>query len=218
MTKRAVIWDLDGVLADTAEPHFRAWVTALAEWQIPLDRPTFDHLFGMDNRGMLKQILGRPPEPKELGTIAGRKEHFFRLVAQQMAQPMPGALRLLEEMEAAGWSQALASSAPQANINLLVDKFGISARFHVILSGEELPASKPDPELFLFAAERLGVPPECCVVVEDAPAGVEAAGRAGMRCIAVATTRAAKLLAGADLLFDDLTPVTVDTFTELLNK
>ena len=218
MTKRAVIWDLDGVLADTAEPHFRAWVTALAEWEIALDRPTFNLFFGMDNRRMLSEILGRPPEPKELGTIAGRKEHFFRLVAQQMAQPMPGALRLLGELEAAGWPQALASSAPQANINLLVDKFDISSRFHVILSGEELPASKPDPELFLFAAERLSVPPKRCVVVEDAPAGVEAARRAGMHCIAVATTRSGELLADADLLCDDLTTLTMDTFAELLDK
>lgn len=216
MSKRAVIWDLDGVLADTAEPHYRAWVTALAEWEVALDRPTFDRLFGMDNRAMLEQILGRPPQPKEQGTIAGRKEHFFRLVAQQMAQPMPGALRLLEALDAAGWPQALASSAPQANINLLVDKLGISDRFHAILSGEELPESKPDPALFLYAAKRLDVPPERCVVVEDAPAGVEAANRAGMRCIAVATTRPAEMLAGADLLLDDLTQLSVDTFAELV--
>jgi len=216
MIERAVIWDLDGVLADTAEPHFRAWVTALAEWEIPLDRPTFNQLFGMDNRALLTELLGRPPVPKELGTIAGRKEHFFRMVAQQMAQPMPGALRLLEELDAAGWPQALASSAPQANINLLVDKFGISSRFHVILSGEELPASKPDPELFLFAAKRLRVPPARCVVIEDAPAGVEAARRAGMRCLAVATTRSPEMLSAADLLFDDLTTITVDTLAELV--
>jgi len=223
---KAVIWDLDGVLADTAEAHFRAWVTALAEWEIPLDRPTFDRLFGMNNRDMLTDLLGRPPEPHELGTIAGRKEHFFHLVAQQMAHPLPGALELLADLEMEGWLQAIASSAPPANINLLVDKFGIRDRFRVIFSGEELPAGKPDPALFLKTADALRLAPERCVVVEDAPAGVAAARRARMRCIAVATplhsrgcshTRPRAALSAADLLFDDLTQITTQAFHSLIH-
>ena len=79
---KGVIWNLDGVLADTAEVHFRCWVTALAEKEIPLDRPTFDHLFGMNNRDILAQLLGRPPEPSELESIVGRKEEIFRMEAQ----------------------------------------------------------------------------------------------------------------------------------------
>ncbi len=218
MVDRAVIWDLDGVLADTAEVHFRAWVTALAEWEIPLDRATFGRIFGMNNRDTLTDLLGRPPEPRELATITGRKEHLFRLEASRLARPMPGALDLLAEMGASGWLQALASSAPQANINLLVDKLGIRKWLKAIHSGEDLPAGKPDPTLFLQTAGALQVPPERCIVVEDAPAGVEAARSAGMRCIAVATTRSRAVLTVADLLFDDLTQVTADAFLELIGQ
>ena len=218
MKSRAVIWDMDGVLVDTTEAHFRTWVTSLAEWEIPLDRDQFSGLFGMNNRDTLTTLLGRPPVPEELATIAGRKEYLFRLDADRLVHPMPGAFGLLGELEAAGWSQALASSAPQANIDLLIDKFGIRDRFRAILSGAELPAGKPDPALFIRAAQALGLPPKRCVVVEDSPAGVEAARRAGMRCIAVATTRRRELLTGADLIFDGLTQIMPGTFSEIFDE
>ncbi|NOR84068.1 MAG: HAD-IA family hydrolase, partial [Ardenticatenales bacterium] len=131
---------------------------------------------------------------------------------------MPGALDLLAEMGASGWLQALASSAPQANINLLVEKLGIRKWLKAIHSGEDLPTGKPDPTLLLQTAGALQVPPERCIVVEDAPAGVEAARSAGMRCIAVATTRSRAVLTVADLLFDDLTQVTADAFLELIGQ
>jgi HAD superfamily hydrolase (TIGR01509 family) len=215
MKNRAVIWDMDGVLADTAEAHFRTWVTALAQWEIPLNREEFGQLFGMNNRDTLTAVLGRPPDSWELGSIGGRKEYLFRLEAQLSVNPIPGALRLLTDLKAADWAQALASSAPQANIDILLDKFGIRDRFEAILSGADLPAGKPDPALFLEAAAALGLPAERCVVVEDAPAGVEAARRAGMRCIAVATTRARESLVAADLVFDGLTQVSMAHFAEL---
>ncbi|MBN1316267.1 MAG: HAD family phosphatase [Anaerolineales bacterium] len=213
---KAVIWDLDGVLADTAEAHFRSWVTALAEWEIPLDRPTFNRIFGMNNRDTLTQLLGRPPEPVELGTIAGRKEHLFRLQYQLMPFSMPGASQLLEALHREKWLQALASSAPMANINLIIDLLQIRSGFSVILSGESIPAGKPDPALFLQAARELDVQPDYCIVVEDAPAGVEAAHRAGMKCIAVVTTRSHADLALADKVFNELNELTTGTFARLL--
>lgn len=216
---KGVIWNLDGVLADTAEVHFRCWVTALAEKEIPLDRPTFDHLFGMNNRDILAQLLGRLPEPSELESIVGRKEEIFRMEAQWLIRPMPGALPLLVELEEAGWLQAIGSAAPKVNVELVLGILGIRQRFGVILSGDERSAGKPDPTLFLRAAEALGLPPERCVVVEDAPAGVEAAYKAGMPCIAVATTRPRETLGSvtsSTLLFDDLTQVTEGDFSSLL--
>jgi HAD superfamily hydrolase (TIGR01509 family) len=216
---KGVIWGLDGVLADTAEAHFRCWVTALAEKEIPLDRPTFEGFFGMKNRDILAQLLGRPPEPSELESIVGRKEEIFRMEAQWLVRPMPGALPLVVDLEDAGWVQALASSTAKANTELVLGILGIRQRFQAILSGEELSAGKPDPSLILKAAEALGLPPERCVVVEDAPAGAEAAQRAGMPCIAVATTRARETLGSvtsSTLLFDDLTQVTEGDFSSLL--
>lgn len=217
---KGVIWDLDGVLADTGELHFRCWVTALAEREIPLDRQTFDTIFGMNNRDTLTYLLERPPEPFELETISGRKEEIFRMEAQWLVRPMPGALTLLGELEEAGWLQAVASSAPKANIDLLLATLGIRGRFQAILSGEELETGKPDPTLFLRAAKALQLSPDRCVVVEDAPAGVEAAHKAGMSCIAVATTRSRDVLAkvtSSTLLFDDLTQVKEESFSNLIN-
>lgn len=218
---KGVIWDLDGVLADTAEAHFRCWVTALAEKEIPLDRPTFDGLFGMNTRDMLAQLLGRPPESGELEIIAGRKEEIFRMEAQWLVSPMPGALSLLKELEGAGWIQAITSSTPKANVELVLGILGIRQRFQAVLSGEELSANKPEPTLFLRAAEALGLSPERCVVVEDAPEGVEAAYKAGMPCIAVVTTNSREALASvtpSTLLFDDLTQVTESDFSNLLER
>jgi len=218
---KGVIYDLDGVLADTAELHFRCWVTALAEREIPLDRQTFDRVFGMNNRDTLTDLLGRPPEPFELETISGRKEEIFRMEAQWLVRPMPGALTLLEELEEAGWLQAVASSAPKANMDLLLAILGARNRFQAILSGEELETGKPDPTLFLRVAKALQLSPDRCVVVEDVPAGVEAAHKAGMSCIVVATTRPRDVLAkvtSSTLLFDDLTQVKEENFSKLINS
>jgi beta-phosphoglucomutase len=215
---KAVIWDLDGVLADTTEAHFRSWVTALAEWEVPLDRPTFNSTFGMNNRDTLTYILGRPPEPMELGTIAGRKEHLFRLQYQQLPSVVAGSSQLLEALNQEHWLQALASSAPMANINLIIDLLHIRSWFSAILSCESIPAGKPDPSLFLQAAKELEVLPDCCIVVEDAPAGVEAAHRAGIKCIAVASTRSRQELELADIVVDELNELTIGTFSQLLEK
>jgi HAD superfamily hydrolase (TIGR01509 family) len=216
---KGAIWELDGVLADTAEVHYRCWVTALAEKEVPLDRPTFDGLFGMNNRDMLAQVLGRAPEPNELKRIVGRKEEIFRMEAQWLVRPMPGALSLLAELEGAGWLQAIVSSTPKANVELALGILGIRQRFQTILSGDELSASEPDPALLLRAAEALGLPPERCIVVEDTPAGVEAAHKAGMLCIAVATTSSREFLAAvapSTLFFDDLTQVKEGDFSSLM--
>jgi len=218
---KGVIWNLDGVLADTAEAHFRCWVTALAEKEISLDRPTFDQLFGMNNRDILAQLLGRPPELGELESIVGRKEEIFRMEAQWLVRPMPGALSLVAELGGAGWLQALASSAQKVNVELVLGILGIRQRFGVILSGDERSAGKRDATLFLRAAEALGLAPERCVVVDGDPAGLEAAQKAGMPCIAVATTSLREALASVTssaLLFDDLTQVTEGDFSSLLKK
>lgn len=216
VTDRGVIWDLDGVLADTTEAHFQAWAEALSAWEISFDRSRFDRVFGMNNEDTLTELLGRPPTQEEIGGIADSKEGIFRQNAGELVRPMPGAVRLLDELAQGGWAQGVASSAPRANIDLLVDVFGIRRYFTAILSGDGLPAGKPDPSLFLQTAQALRLPPERCVVVEDAPPGVEAARRAGMPCIAVATTRPRETL-GPGLVFADLQAVTVQTFSDLLH-
>jgi beta-phosphoglucomutase-like phosphatase (HAD superfamily) len=119
MMARGVVWDLDGVLADTAEAHFQAWTQALSAHEIPFDRVAFDRVFGMNNAGTLTMLFGRPPTRQELTNIADCKERIFRQEARRLVRPMPGTIRLLDELEKRGWLQAVASSAPQENIDLL---------------------------------------------------------------------------------------------------
>jgi beta-phosphoglucomutase family hydrolase len=213
--KQGVIWDMDGVLVDTGEFHFQAWSRALPEYGITFTRQLFRATFGMNNAGILSVLLGQTPAPELLAEISDRKEQLFRQAVRGRVQPLPGVLAWLERLKAAGMGQAIASSAPPANIDALVDELGLRDYFDAIASGFDLPG-KPDPALFLKVARLIGVPPERCVVVEDAVAGVEAARRAGMKCIAVTTTNPVHALKAADVVVERLDTLPPDTFERLL--
>jgi HAD superfamily hydrolase (TIGR01509 family) len=213
--RRGVLWDMDGVLVDSGEFHFQAWSQALPEFGFQITRQFFLDTFGMNNAGILVRLLGHPPEPGLLNDISDRKEELFRRAVQGCAQPLPGVRDWLERLQAAGFRQAIASSAPQANIDALVDELGIRAYFAAAVSGAAL-LGKPDPALFLQAARTLEVAPERCIVVEDAVAGIEAARRAGMKCIAVTTTNPAQALQAADIVVERLDALPSDTFERLI--
>lgn len=206
---------MDGVLVDTAEFHFQAWSQALSEHGIPFTRKLFTATFGMNNANILTTVLGQPPAPELLTKISDRKEELFRQAVRGKAKLLPGVLTWLERLRVAGLRQAIASSAPPANIDAVVDELGLRRYFDAIVSGFDLPG-KPDPTLFLKVARLIGVPPQRCVVVEDAVAGVEAARRAGMKCIAVTTTNPAHELHGADVIVERLDALPLDTFERLL--
>lgn len=212
---RGVIWDMDGVLVDTGELHYLAWSRVLPEYDIPFDRETFRATFGMNNAGILTQLLGRTPEPDLLTEISDRKEETFRQAALGNVEPLPGVHDWLNRLQQAGYRQAIASSAPPANIHTLVDALDLRFHFAALVSGFDLPG-KPDPATFFSAARAMGVPPERCIVVEDATAGVEGARRAGMKCIAVATTNPVEALQGADLVVERLDTLPADAFDRLV--
>jgi HAD superfamily hydrolase (TIGR01509 family) len=213
---RAVLWELDGVVADTAEAHFRSWVTALAEWEIPLSRETLAPLLGLRNEEILAVILGRPAEPRELGTILSRKEHFFRVESEHLVRLNAAVPSLLSALDAGGWSQALFSMMPQATMDLVVDQLGIRDYLRAVLSGEAFSRAKPDSTLLRSLAQQLRVAPVRCIVVDESPAGIEAAGRANMRCLAVANSRPRTALHAADYVVDEISEVTVEMFNQLV--
>jgi len=214
MTNQGVLWDMDGVLVDTGELHFQAWSETLSEHGIPFNWEQFRATFGMNNMGILSVLLGRTPAPELLAEISDRKEERFRQAVRGRAQLLPGVLGWLERLAATGVRQAIASSAPLANIDALVDELGVRAHFQAVVSGFDLPG-KPDPAVFLRAGSLIDVPPERCVVVEDAVAGVEAAKRAGMRVIAVTNTNPAGALKAADLVVERLDALREDAFERL---
>lgn len=210
-----VLWDMDGVLVDSGEFHFAAWVEALRREGLPYTREQFRVMFGMDNRTFLTALLGREPEPAWLARVSDDKEAAFRDAIRGQAQPLPGVVSWLQRLQAAGARQAVASSAPQANVDLLIESLGLRAYFDALVSTRDLPG-KPDPAVFLEAARRVGLPPARCVVIEDAVPGVTAARRAGMACVAVTNTNRRQALSGADIVVDSLADLSEDAFAALL--
>ncbi len=212
---RGVIWDLDGVLLDSYDAHLHTWQQALGEHGIPFNRQVFTSTFGMNNRAVTKLWLGNRWTPALAEEIAGRKETLYREEARRKSKAMPGARDWLARLQRAGWRQALGSSAPWANIDVVLDALDIRRYLDAVCSGHDGP-SKPDPTLFLNAAREIGVGPARCVVVEDAPAGVAAARAAGMRCIAVTTTHPAGALCAADVIAPGLDVLPADVFDRLM--
>jgi beta-phosphoglucomutase len=210
---RGALWDMDGVLVDTAELHYLSWLQALNEAGLDFGRAEFDRYFGMSNPDTLQALLGRPPTDAELSEIAGRKELLFaERMKSSHASPVPGAIERLKAWHERGVRQALATSAPQLNIERLLRPLGVLRYFQAVISAGDGP-SKPAPQVFLKAADTLGMQPARCVVLEDSPVGVEAARRAGMKCIALTTTRSAEDLRQADIIvssFDELPPGILD--------
>ncbi len=210
-----VLWDLDGTIVDTGDCHYLSWVQVLPEFGIPFVWETFQGAFGMNNAGVLGAFMGRTPDPDLVQAISERKEAAFRDLLRGQVRAVPGARDWLARLQRWGVPQAIASSAPPANIDLVLDELGIRPYFAAIVTGASLP-SKPDPAVFLQAAVTLGIPPQHCVVMEDAVAGVEAARRAGMRCVAVTTTNPPEALRAADIVIAGFDQLGEDTFRSLL--
>ncbi len=207
MQRIGVLWDMDGVIVDSGDAHYLSWQKSLKEHGLPCTREFFDQTFGMNNRGIISLLLEREATEEEVETIGGLKEELFRQDVKGNLAPLPGVTDWLGRFNRAGFPQAVASSAPQENIDAIIDGLGLRTEFKALVSGSALPG-KPDPSTFLLAAERLGMEPGQCLVIEDAKVGVRAAKAAGMRCLAVCTTHPAEALAGADLVLEGLADLT----------
>ncbi len=212
----AVLWDMDGVLVNTGELHYRSWKEALAEVGTPFSHEQFTATFGMNNAGILETVYGEDLTPELYEQISTRKEVSFREMVKGNAELLPGADILLDRFTSLGMKQAIASSAPLENIDVLVGELNIGQYFDALVSGADMPG-KPDPSVFLHSARNLGVEIDNCIVIEDAIAGVEGARRAGMKCIAVTTTNPAEALAQADHVVESLHLVDEQTISTLLN-
>ena len=218
MAPNAVIWDLDGVIADTAPFHFLAWQRVARDRGITFTEIDFKQTFGKRNPEIIAEKFSPGLTSAEIETLSIHKEEIFRRIAKQSIKPFPGVLNLLLSLKSAMWKMALASSTPAENIRLIAGALGIAGLFDTVVSDKDVSRGKPDPEGFLLAASRLEVLPIDCVVIEDAVAGVRAAKAAGMKCIAVINTNPAQVLAEADKVVDSLEAVTVNTFKLLLQE
>lgn len=215
---KAVIWDMDGVIADTAPYHLKAWQQVFQKRGVNFTENDFRRNFGQRNDTIIKNVLGESVSLSEIDAIAGEKEKNFRQSVRQHIIPLPGAVELMKSLKEYGFSMALASSAPIENIRLIFGGLDINDCFQAIVFGREVKEGKPSPQGFLLAAEKLGVAPQNCIVVEDAVAGITAAKRAGMRCLAVTNTHPRTRLMEADLIVDTLEAVSVNILEGLFNR
>jgi beta-phosphoglucomutase len=216
----AVIWDMDGTLVDTAELHFEAWVELARELGRPFSRADFTATFGRRNPEILRQVFDPKTSDEEAAELGARKEELYKARARRGVELLPGVRPLLEGLHTAGFQQAIGSSAPRGNLDLMLQLTHIEPLLEAVVSMEDTQRGKPDPEVFLVAAAKLGVPPQRCLVVEDAVAGVEAAKAGGMKCIGVTFVGHHSpdrlVAAGADLVVKTLEKVTVDGIRQIL--
>jgi beta-phosphoglucomutase family hydrolase len=205
----AVLWDMDGVIADTADYHYRAWQDVLGKRGVDFSKADFMPLFGQRHDTIIKFALGNSLSPEELAAITEEKQKNYRRRVAANIIPMPGAIELVKMLKEHGIKSAIASSAVPENIEIIIRGLGIEDYFQAIAHGTEVKEGKPSPQIFLLAAKKLEVKPGNCVVIEDAIAGVTAAKRAGMKCVAVTNSHPKDSLKNADLIVDTLEAVSI---------
>jgi len=213
-SKKTALWDMDGVIADSGAHHFTAWQETFAERGTKFTREDFAKLFGTRNDFIIRSTLGDKICEEDIETIVQKKENNFRERIKGNVTPFPGAIKLITAIKKGNFKLALVSSAPRENIDLLLSGLSIGDWFDCIVSGREVRESKPSPQIFLLAAEKCGVEPQNCIVIEDSPRGIDAAKAAGMRCLAVANNHTKQELAGADRIVDSLEEVDLITLIQ----
>jgi len=214
----AVIFDMDGVLVDSYHAHYQSWQRAAATVGKKMSPEEFSATFGRTSREIIAALWPDAVAGEaDIARLDALKEAAYREILAADFPPMPGVNELLESLRAAGFALAIGSSGPPENVALVVDRLGGRTLFDAVVHGMDVTRGKPDPQVFLLAAERLGIPPHRCVVVEDAPLGIAAAKAAGMASVGLASTgRARQALAAADLVVDSLAELSPAVLQDLL--
>ncbi|MCW1912792.1 HAD family phosphatase [Luteolibacter sp. GHJ8] len=219
MPLSAVIFDFDGVVIDSHEAHGRSWFALADELGQELSQETFHSTFGQRNESILP-FLGWAEEGdrERIQQLGDRKEGLYReILRAEGIEPLPGVVALLQDLKANGIPCAIGTSTPRANVECVLELTGLADYFGDIAASEDVSRGKPDPEVFLKAAAKLGADPLFCVVIEDAQVGLRAAKAAGMKALGVTTTHPADALApeNPDRIVDSLAEVNVSYLREL---
>jgi len=218
ITGSGVIFDLDGVLVDTGQFHRQSWFDLAEREGFVMTDELFYSTFGMQNYQILPQLLGRPMDKAEINRMSVWKEQRYRELIDGKLTLMAGVRDLLIQLKQNGFKLAIGSSTPRVNLDFMLKATGVGEYFDDYVVGEDVKNSKPAPDTFAEAAVKLNLPPQNCVVIEDAVQGVQAGKAAGMAVIAVTTTRSRNDLRQADMIVDSLAELSIDDFARLLNR
>ncbi|HUN80758.1 MAG TPA: HAD family phosphatase [Phycisphaerae bacterium] len=210
-----VIFDMDGVLVDSAEAHLWSWQALARRRGVELTREQFARTFGMRSSEIITRLFGVSDEA-EIHRLDHDKESIYRDHIRHRVPEMPGAVQLVRGLHAAGLRIAIGSSGPPENVNLVCEDLAIEPFIDVIVTGRDVQRGKPDPQVFQIAAKRMSLAPGRCVVVEDAPAGIEAARRAEMHSIGLVGMHRAEALASADRVVHSLHEISSSLIRDLV--
>lgn len=192
----AVIFDMDGTLVDSTEADYLAWKHTFADYGIELTYNDYFPLLGKRSSDVATTVLNLNEE-RAAEALQKKADYFTEIITQNGISTIPNALDFVKKIRSYNLKIALATSSRKTKMKVVLERTGLLPFFDVLVSGDEVINGKPAPDIFLLAAERLGIEPAHCWVVEDAVNGVKAAKQAGMRCLAITTTHKAELLQDA---------------------
>ena len=218
----ALIFDMDGVLVDSNPFHVQKWIEFLHERGIPYNAEDLPkQVLGSRNDTAFRRFFGRDLREGEIEKLSEDLEARFRAAFRPHAQPLLGLKTLMDECRAEGISLAVASSAMTKNVDFVVDTLKLRSYFASIVTGDDVSRPKPDPEIYIQAAERLTLAPAKCVAFEDSFVGIESAKRASMKCVAIASTFPAEELQSqtqADLVVKNFEELSLARLRELFKE
>ncbi|UFH56597.1 HAD family phosphatase [Spirosoma sp. KNUC1025] len=215
----AALFDMDGVLVDNTDFHVNAWLRFAQKHDRPLTKEQYvDNINGHVSADAMAYVFQRPISPGELIVLTEEKEAIYRELYRPQLAPAPGLLDFLTALKSQHVRLAVGTSAPESNVRFTLDGLPLRPYFDAVVDASMIHRGKPDPEIYLTAAQRVGIEPAKCVVFEDAFAGIEAGQRAGMKVVAVATTHTRDELAemGVSLIIDDFIGLTVEQVRDLV--
>ena len=213
------VFDWDGVIVDSSVPHEQSWERLAAEEKRALPVGHFKRSFGMKNERIIPGILNWTDEPAEVHRLSLRKEELYRVIVTESGlSPLPGVKIFLARLADAGIPCVVGSSTHRLNIETALEMMGLRPFFRDLVTAEDVSHGKPDPEVFLTAASRIGRRPAECIVFEDAHVGIEAGRAGGFRVVGVAGTHPRETLTGAHRIVDRLDELEIEDLARLLGS
>jgi beta-phosphoglucomutase len=215
-TDYAVIFDMDGVLVDNMEFHKKAWKKFMQKYSPDTNLKEFSRHFGKTNGDLIEILFNHSLTQDEIQNLAEEKEAMYRDIYAPFVSPTPGLISFLRRLEDQKTEMVVATSAPDSNVNFVMNKTGLRKYFKRIIDSSQIRKGKPDPEIYRLAAGQTRCPVMRCLVFEDSCPGIESARKAGMKVIGVATTYSPEKLKGAERIIRDFTKISPDDVRAVL--
>lgn len=217
MKQQCVIFDMDGVICHTNPHHVKAFEAFFDNYKVPYSEAEFEeHMYGKHNGYIMSHFFKRSVTGEELKKLEYEKESMFREIYKDKVETIPHYLEFLNQLKSRNFKTAVATSAPRANLDLIIKALKIEDKMDSMMSSEDVKHHKPDPEVYLKSAEHVGVAPSHCIVFEDSYSGVSAALNAGMKVVGVLSTHTKEQLPPCNFYINDYSQVNVEKVLELL--